>query len=175
MAESKRLESFEDAVLPHLAAAYNLARWLTRNTHDAEDLVQEAYLRAFKSFDGFRGGNGRAWLLMIVRNTCYTWLKQNQKEEFAEVFDEDVHTAEDESPNPETLMLDQADAQLVREALGELPLDFREAMVLREIEGMSYKEIAYLTNVPVGTVMSRLARARERLQRRLIPGVKKES
>jgi RNA polymerase sigma-70 factor, ECF subfamily len=175
LAERQKLESFEEAVLPHLDAAYNLARWLTRNTHDAEDLVQEAYLRAFKSFDGFRGGNGRAWLLTIVRNTCYTWLKQNRKEQFTEVFDEEIHTVENESSNPETLMLESADAQLIGEALEELPLEFREAIVLREIEGMSYKEIAQLAGVPVGTVMSRLARARERLQRRVIHEVKKES
>ncbi len=174
MAEPNKLASFEDAVLPHLAAAYNLARWLARNDHDAEDLVQEAYLRAFKSFDAFRGGDGRAWLLTIVRNTCYTWLKQNRREEFREVFDEEIHTIENDSSNPEALMLETADAQLLEEALEELPLEFREVIILREIEGMSYKEIAQMAGVPVGTVMSRLARARERLERRLIHGMKKE-
>lgn len=167
MAEPTMLKRFEEAVLPHLAAAYNLARWLTRNDHDAEDLVQEAYLRAFKSFDSFRGGDGRAWLLTIVRNTCYTWLRQNRAEDLTELFDEEIHTLERDSSNPETLLLETADAQLLGQALEELPVEFREVLVLRELEGMSYREIADLMSVPVGTVMSRLARGRERLQRQL--------
>ena len=167
MAEPNMLKRFEEAVLPHLAAAYNLARWLTRNDHDAEDLVQEAYLRAFKSFDSFRGGDGRAWLLTIVRNTCYTWLRQNRAEDLTELFDEEIHTLERDSSNPETLLLETADAQLLGQALEELPVEFREVLVLRELEGMSYREIADLMSVPVGTVMSRLARGRERLQRQL--------
>jgi RNA polymerase sigma factor (sigma-70 family) len=166
------LRRFEEAMLPHLAAAYNLARWLTRNGNDAEDLVQEAFLRAFKSFEGFRGGDGRAWLLTIVRNTCYSWLQANRVRELTTAYDEAIHTIEDDSRNPETLLLESVDNQLLKEILEELPLEFREVIVLRELEGMSYKEIAGLVGIPVGTVMSRLARARERLERRLTPSVK---
>ena len=167
MAEPDMLKRFEEAMIPHLGAAYNLARWLTRNDHDAEDLAQEAYLRALKAFDGFRGDDGRAWLLTIVRNTCYTWLRQNRMEDLTEVYDEEIHTVKRDSSNPETLLLESADAQLLRQALEELPVEFREVLVLRELEGMSYREIADLMSVPVGTVMSRLARGRERLQRQL--------
>ena len=148
--------------MPHLDAAYNLARWLTRNETDAEDVVQEATLRAFKAFDGFRGGDGRAWLLTIVRHTCYTWLRQNRAHELATEFNEETHSVE--SVNPETLLLARADTQLVRQALEALPVEFREVIILRELEGLAYKEIARIADVPVGTVMSRLARARKRLQ-----------
>jgi len=172
LAEPKMVERFEEAMLPHLAAAYNLARWLTRNGPDAEDLVQDAYLRALKAFDGFRGDNGRAWLLRIVRNTCYTWLQENRVQELATAFDEEVHATEDGSTNPETLLLRSADKQFLKEALEKLPLEFREVIVLRELEGLSYKEIAELAGIPVGTVMSRLARARERLQELLTLSVK---
>jgi len=161
------VQRFEEAMLPHLAAAYNLARWLTRNGADAEDLVQDAYLRALKAFDGFRGDNGRAWLLRIVRNTCYTWLQENRVQELATTFDEELYPVENDSTNPETLLMRSADKQFLKEALEKLPLEFREVIVLRELEGMSYKEIAELAAVPVGTVMSRLARARERLQQLL--------
>jgi len=167
LAEPKTLTHFEAVLVPHLAAAYNLARWLTRNDHDAEDLVQEAYLRAFKSFDGFRGGDGRGWILAIVRNTCYTWLQQNRSQELADVFDEEVHTVDDPSRNPEAALLQGVSAQLLREALEKLPVEFREILVLRELEGMSYREIANLAGIPVGTVISRLARGREHLQREL--------
>ena len=173
MAEPNTLTHFEAALLPHLAAAYNLARWLTRNDHDAEDLVQEAYLRAFNSFDGFHGGDGRGWILAIVRNTCYSWLQQRRNQELTEVFDEEVHTAEDYSGSPEAVLLQGADAQLLRDALEKLPVEFREILVLRELEGMSYREIADLAGIPVGTVMSRLARGRERLQRQLTQAVKR--
>jgi RNA polymerase sigma factor (sigma-70 family) len=166
------VERFEEAMLPHLAAAYNLARWLTRNGPDAEDLVQDAYLRALKGFEGFRGGDGRAWLLRIVRNTCYTWLQENRVQEFTTAFDEEVHATEDGSTNPESSLLRSADKQFLKEALEKLPLEFREVIVLRELEGMSYKEIAELAGIPVGTVMSRLARARERLQQLLTASVK---
>ena len=124
------VERFEEAMLPHLAAAYNLARWLTRNGPDAEDLVQDAYLRALKAFDGFRGDNGRAWLLRIVRNTCYTWLQENREHELTAAFDEEVHATEDGSTNPETLLLRSADKQYLNEALERLPLEFREVIVL---------------------------------------------
>jgi len=129
--------------------------------------VQEACLRAWKFFSGFRGGDSRAWLLTIVRNTCYTWLRQNRAHELTTVFDEEVHNVDCEQCNPGTLLQHMADQQLLRRALEELPVEFREAMVLRELEGLSYKEIAGITGVPIGTVMSRLFRARKRLQQRL--------
>lgn len=160
-------------MLPHLAAAFNLARWLARTDHDAEDLVQDAYLRALKAYDSFRGGDGRAWLLTIVRNTCYTWLKENRAQEFTTVFDEEIHTTEDDSPNPEILLLENVDQRLLKNALEALPLEFREVLVLRELEGLSYKEIAGLMGIPIGTVMSRLARAREYLRQQLT-GLKKK-
>jgi RNA polymerase sigma-70 factor (ECF subfamily) len=151
-------------VLPHLNAAYNLARWLTRNDHDAEDMVQEAYLRAFKFFGGFYGGDSRSWLLTIVRNTCYTWLQQNRAHELTTMFDEEIHSVASAASNPETLLLQSANTQVLRQALEALPVEFREVVVLRELENLSYKEIADIANLPLGTVMSRLARARKRLQ-----------
>ncbi len=165
MEEADKLGHFEKAVLPHLSAAYNLARWLTRNDHDAEDLVQEACLRALKSFDSFRGGDARAWLLTIVRNRCYTWLQENRMQELTTTFDEEIHTTESHSHSPEALLLESADARRVKDALEQLPPEFREVIVLRELEGLSYKEIAGLCGIPIGTVMSRLARARQRLER----------
>jgi RNA polymerase sigma factor (sigma-70 family) len=162
--EQEQNERFEQAVMPHLHAAYNLARWLARNDSDAEDLVQESYLRAFRFFGGFRGGDARAWLLKIVRNTCHTWFHENRKQELSTEFDEEIHTVEGESPDPEALLLRGADAELLRQALEELPLEFREALVLRELEGLSYKEIAEISGISMGTVMSRLSRARHRLE-----------
>ena len=159
--------AFEDAVLPHLDAAYNLARWLTRNTQDAEDVVQEAYLRAFRFFSGFHGGNARTWLLTIVRNTCYSWLEKNRSHEAAAAFDEQVHTDVVESQDPETLFLRKADAQSLQQALEELPTTFREVLVLVEMEGLSYKQVAEMLGIPIGTVMSRLTRARHRLRESL--------
>ena len=153
--------------MPHLDAAYNLARWLTRNEHDAQDVVQDAFLRAFKYFGGFHGGNSRSWLLSIVRNTAYTWLQKNRKQELATVFDEEIHDIEDTASNPEVLLLNNSDQQEIRRAVEQLPVEFREVMILRELEGMSYKEIAEMTDVPIGTVMSRLARARKQLQQSL--------
>lgn len=161
--ERYKLERFEESIVPHLAAAYNLARWLTRDDRDAEDVVQEAYLRAFRFFGGFRGGDGRAWLLTIVRNTCYTWLQQNRSHEFL-AFDDEVQQVESDEPSPEASLIVSADSKLLARALEELPVEFREAIVLRELEGLSYKEIADLADIPLGTVMSRLARARKRLQ-----------
>jgi len=155
--------SFEEAFLPHLDAAYNLARWLTRNDDDAKDVVQESYLRALKSFAGFHGSDGRPWLLTIVRNTCYTWLKRNRSPELAE-FEEALHLGETDTPDPETSLVAGAEKQLIREALERLPVEFREVMVMRELEELSYKEIAAVAGIPIGTVMSRLARARKKLQ-----------
>jgi RNA polymerase sigma-70 factor (ECF subfamily) len=157
---------FEQAVLPHLTAAYNLARWLTGNEDDAEDAVQESYLRALRFFSGFRGGSSRPWLLAIVRNTCYTWLRRNRMEEPGMELDEELHV-DTNSPSPEAILLAAARSDLVRRALEELPAEFREIVILREMEGLSYKEIAEVTAIPVGTVMSRLARARARLQKLL--------
>jgi RNA polymerase sigma-70 factor (ECF subfamily) len=162
--EQTQLVRFEHVVLPHLGAAYNLARWLTRNDQDAEDVVQEACLRAFRFVGGFYGGDSRAWLLTIVRNTCYTWLRHNRVYELTTPFDEAIHDVECDALNPETLLLHNADQQLLKQALEELPVEFREVVVLRELEGLSYKEIGVIADIPLGTVMSRLARARKRLQ-----------
>jgi RNA polymerase sigma-70 factor (ECF subfamily) len=160
--------NFEEVVLPHLDSAYNLARWLTRNAHDAEDAVQEAYLRAFRFFDGFRGDNARAWLLKIVRNTCHTRRHQNHAQQLTTTFDEELHTDLTESQSPEKLLLRNADHELLQQALEELPPAFREVLVLLELEGLAYKEIADVVGVPIGTVMSRLARARCRLRESVI-------
>ncbi len=146
--------------MPHLDAAYNLARWLAGNDHDAEDIVQEACVRAFRFSSGFRGGNSRSWLLAIVRNVAYSWLKKNRSHALVSVNDEELAEIED----PVAPAFDKADAHILRSALEELPAEFREALVLRELEGFSYKEIAEVADVPVGTVMSRLARARRQLQ-----------
>jgi RNA polymerase sigma factor (sigma-70 family) len=162
--KQNKLASFEEAVLPHLDAAYNLARWLTRNDADAEDVVQEAYLRAFRFFGGFHGANGRSWLLAIVRNTCYTWMQHNRSPELTITLDDDLHEIESKDLNPEALLLQSAATQMVRQALEDLPVEFREVLVLRELEEMSYREIASTTDLPLGTVMSRLARGRKRLQ-----------
>jgi RNA polymerase sigma-70 factor (ECF subfamily) len=156
---------FEATILPHLDAAYNLARWLAGNENDARDLVQEASLRAFKFFSGFRGGDPRAWLLKIVRNTVYTWLQRKRTGE--QVFeDEDtIELLEDVSVNPNQLLERNATIELVRAAIAQLAPEFREAIVLREMEGCSYKEIADIAGVRIGTVMSRLARGRRELHR----------
>jgi RNA polymerase sigma-70 factor, ECF subfamily len=158
---------FELLLMPHLGAGYNLARWLTRNEYDAEDLVQEAYLRAFRSFDGYRGGDPRAWLLSIVRNTCYTWLRQHRGRSTDAATDRDPAEMPDDAAGPEAQAIRHADRLLLRQALEELPAEFREAVVLRELEGLSYKEIAEVAGVPLGTVMSRLSRGRKHLKRAL--------
>jgi RNA polymerase sigma-70 factor (ECF subfamily) len=162
-AQEQELASFEAMMLPHMDAAHNLAKWLLRNEQDAQDVVQEAYLRAFKSFGGFHGSNGRAWLLTIVRNTSYTLLKKNQATDFT-TFDEEIHVAGDESASPATILEHGEDADLIREAMDALPADFREILALRHQEGLSYKEIADIAQIPQGTVMSRLARARAKLK-----------
>jgi RNA polymerase sigma-70 factor (ECF subfamily) len=163
-----KLASFEKAVLPHLDAAYNLARWLTRNDADAEDVVQEAYLRAFRFFGGFHGEDGRAWLLGIVRNTSYTWMQRNRSPELNMPLDDEVNEVKSNDLSPEALLLQKVDAQILRQAVEELPVEFREVLVLRELNEMSYKQIAAVADLPLGTVMSRLARARKRLQQLLV-------
>jgi RNA polymerase sigma-70 factor, ECF subfamily len=170
MTHQDRPGTFEQAVLPHLDAAYNLARWLTRNKQDAEDVVQEAFLRAFRFFPGFRGGDARAWLMKIVRNTCYTWLHVNRPLQDAAEFDENLFPPDSRAPNPEEVVLQSDSTIQVRKALEKLPLNFREVLILRELEGMSYSEIADITGMPAGTVMSSLSRARGRL-RQVLTGV----
>ena len=176
MDERERLKSFEQTVLPHLDAAYNLARWLAGNDHDAQDVAQEACLRALRFFGSFRGENARAWLLTIVRNTFYTWLRNNRSPENVVELDDEIQAVEDISVNAEILNSRLADAEAIRRAIEELPVEFREIVILREMEGLSYKEIAEVADVPLGTVMSRLTRARRQLQKRLAgefrPGVK---
>ena len=167
MDDRERLQLFEQTVLPHLDAAYNLARWLAGNDHDAQDVAQEASLRAFRFFASFRGGDARAWLLAIVRNTFYSWLRKNRPPENTVEMDDETMAAADASTNAEALSPQFADAATVRLAVAELPVEFREIVILREMEGFSYKEIADLAGVPIGTVMSRLARARALLRKRL--------
>jgi RNA polymerase sigma-70 factor (ECF subfamily) len=166
--EAVQAGSFEQVVLPHLDAAYNLARWLVRKPQDAEDIVQEAYLRAFKFFGSYRGGDARSWVLKIVRNTSYSFLERDRTDNLAEEFDETVHTAVSEQSGVEGALLQSVDSEMLREALDELPVNFREVIVLRELEDMSYKEIAEVMGKPMGTVMSGLARARTQLKERLI-------
>lgn len=170
MPEQSRLARFEESVLPHMDAAYNLARWLTRNDLGAEDLVQDAYLRAFRLFDSYRGGNSRAWVLKIVRNTFYSSL-QREAHEPAALPDEELAGVECEDCDPESAALARADVESLRKALDRLPVEYREALVLRELEGFSYKEIAVISGIPLGTVMSRLARGRRLLQA-LLTGLK---
>jgi len=158
---------FEREILPHLDAAHNLARWLTGNDADAADVVQDAFVRALSYFDGYRGGDARAWLLRIVRNTFYTWARQNRASD-ATALDPAAHEVAGQAPDPERATLEHAGRMLLRRAMENLPVEFRETLVLREIEGLPYKEIAHVTGVPMGTVMSRLARARRLLRERLM-------
>ena len=161
--DAAKLARFERALLPHLDAAYNLARWLAGSPQDADDVVQEACLRALAFFDGFHGEDGRAWLLTIVRNTCYDWLRKNRRNAQLGHPSEDLDWVADSAPDPEEEQLRNADRETVRQGLDALPADYREVLVLRELEGMSYKQIARVIDAPIGTVMSRLARARKRL------------
>jgi len=161
-------------MLPHLDAAYNLARWLIGNALDAEDVAHDACLRALTFFDSFRGEDGRPWLLAIVRNTCYDWLRKNRRHFELHGEPEQLDAAPDPGPDPETVQLRMADREAVRRGLEALPAEYREVLVLRELEGMSYKQIARITDVPIGTVMSRLARGRKRLEAELAGAVGKE-
>jgi RNA polymerase sigma factor (sigma-70 family) len=156
---------FEQIVVPHLDAAYNLARWLAGNDHDAEDIAQEACLRAFRFLNGFRGGNSRSWLLTIVRNTAFTWLKKNRPQSVVSIGEEELLEIEDPAAIAHhSSALHHADRDVLRAALEQLPMEFREVLILRELEGLSYKEISEVADAPIGTVMSRLARARKQLQ-----------
>jgi RNA polymerase sigma-70 factor (ECF subfamily) len=165
---------FDRTFLPHMDAAYSLARWLVRDDHDAQDVVQEAYLRAFKFARGFRGGDPRAWILAIVRNTAFTWLRRNRGSESPTEFDEKIHGGSTEEIGLEADAVRKADGAMIRAALDELTDEFREVIVMRDIEGLSYKEIADAADLPIGTVMSRLARARGKLARSLQERIGKE-
>ncbi len=160
-----RQARFESDVMPHLDAAYNLARWLTRNDHDAEDVVQEAFMRALRYFDAMKGSDARPWLLGIVRNTCYTWLEKNRPADLVPLDDVEALVSEIAGgATPEVILLQSANRKLVNQALEDLPVGYREVIVMREIEDMSYKEISAVAGIPLGTVMSRLARGREQLK-----------
>lgn len=163
-------QDVETALLPHLDAGYNLARWLLRNDQDAQDAVQEAYLRAFKASDRFRGGDGKAWFLTILRNVCYTAMRRLKKHDGNEPFDEELHPGIDS----DQAFQKKADAESVHRALEKLAPEFREMIVLHDLEGLAYKEIAAVAGIPIGTVMSRLARARGRLRAELVAAEAKE-
>ena len=165
MTPQEKICRFEEQISPHLKSAYNLAKWLTRSHEDAEDIVQEAFLRAFSAIESFRGENAKPWLLTIVRNTSMTWLKRNRNARATIGFEETLEDPIERSPDPEEGLLISCDRQQVRQALEQLPLDFREAVILREMEGLSYKEISASIGVPIGTVMSRLSRGRDWLKR----------
>jgi len=162
--QQNKLASFEATVLPHLDAAYNLARWLLHNKADAEDVAQEAMLRAFRFFGSFRGGDGRPWLLTIVRNTCYSYLQKNRSHELSLPIEDELFDVQSQDPSPEARLIQIDSSEILMKALEQLPVETREIIVLRELEEMSYKEIAEIAGVPIGTVMSRLARGRKRLQ-----------
>jgi RNA polymerase sigma-70 factor (ECF subfamily) len=162
--KSGKLEDFEEIILPHLNAAYNLARWLLRNEQDAQDVVQEASLRAYRFFDGYKGGDAKAWLLTIVRNTSLTWRRRAKRDASNVLFDEVVHGAPADAPNAEERMVDADKTTALRNCIEALPTEYREVLILREFEEMSYKRIAETVGLPVGTVMSRLSRARQRLE-----------
>jgi RNA polymerase sigma-70 factor (ECF subfamily) len=171
-ARSRARERFAEVVLPHLDDAFSLARWMTGNRTDAEDVVQDACLRAFNGLDGFAGGNAKAWLLAIIRNTALSWLAKNRP--WAMILTDDLEAAERAMPldegaftSPEAALVSKGEAERLEAGLAALPLPYRETIVMREINGASYREIAEITKVPIGTVMSRLARARAMLIRAL--------
>jgi RNA polymerase sigma factor, sigma-70 family len=178
MIDSAKKKRFQSLMLPHLNSAFNLACWLTRSRQDAEDVVQEAYLRAFKFFDGFHGDDARAWLLTTVRHTFYTWYHENRGQRQNTSFDEELHSFEamdatgllpQADNNPEALLMRRDSERLLQQALEALPVEFREVMVMRELEELSYKQIAGIVGIPIGTVMSRLGRGRRLLAKILAP------
>ena len=174
MNELSKIPDFEQIVLPHWKAAYNFARWLTGNDEDAADIVQEAFLKAYKSFDGYRGGDSKSWLLSIVRNTFYTQYRNQKK--YSRAFDSEYKTDDKliDSSDPEVIYIQKENIQLLKNALEKLPLEFREVITLREMEGLSYKEISDILEIPQGTVMSRLARGRKCLYLSMLPKNKNE-
>ena len=173
MLDSQDQVRFEQLVLPHLDAAFNLARWLLRSKTDAEDVAQEAMLRSYKFFPSFRGGDARAWLLQIVRNACYSWMEKNSREGNMTEFDEEFHGPA--SPTPEEAAIAGQDRARLTRALESLSPRAREVLVLRELEGCAYKEIAAITSIPIGTVMSSLSRARRQLLAALVNLAREET
>jgi RNA polymerase sigma-70 factor, ECF subfamily len=172
MSDDENWRRFERLAMPHLDAAYNLARWLTHNDHDAQDVVQEALLRAMRYINGLRGDSARAWLLQIVRHTCYSWLKRNHPAENV-VFDDADDAWQDlaapSADEPPAIAMRKADKAQINAAIASLPVVYREALVLRELEDLSYADIARIAEIPMGTVMSRLSRARELMRAALTP------
>jgi RNA polymerase sigma-70 factor, ECF subfamily len=175
MNDEQTWRRFERLALPHLDAAYNLARWLTHNDHDAQDVVQEALERALRYIGGLRGDSARAWLLQIVRHTCYSWLKENRPSERLFVDDADASLQEIAGPatdEPHAVAQRNADRTLINQAIAALPIAYREVLVLRELEDLSYHDIARIADIPLGTVMSRLARARGLMRQALAPDMR---
>ena len=174
MADDENRRRFERLALPHLDAAYNLARWLTHNDHDAQDVVQEAFERAMRYIGTFRGDNARAWLLQTVRNTCFTWLKENRPAErlCLDEADDAHELAAPAADEPSAQAMRKADRQQVNRAIADLPVVYREVLVLRELEELSYGEIARVVDIPMGTVMSRLSRARALMREALAPAAR---
>ena len=175
MSEDENRRRFESLAMPHLDAAYNLARWLTHNDHDAQDVVQEALLRALRYIGSFRGDSARAWLLQIVRHTCYSWLRENRPAE--RILFDDADDAWQNVPapamdEPQAVAMRNADRVQINQAIAALPIAFREVLVLRELEDFSYNDIARIADIPLGTVMSRLARARGLMRQALMPGAR---
>lgn len=160
--DDSRTRRFEAVALPHLPAAYNLARWICRNEADAADVVQEAVMRALQYFDGYRGGDARAWLLQIVRNSAHTWIGRNRPAGQVPLIDTEVEAA-GYAEDPMTAVASRAESAAVRQAITRLPLEQREVLILREFEDLSYRQIAAVIDSPIGTVMSRLSRARDQL------------
>lgn len=157
------VERFERIVLPHLDDAYTLARYLLRDEHDAQDVVQDAVLRALRYFDGYRDGDARSWLLAIVRNCCLTWQRRQRGDRLAVPFGDEVVERISDSTETDTVAIQRSERAMLERAMAGLPTEFREVIVLREVEGLSYREISDVVGAPIGTVMSRLARARKRL------------
>ena len=156
--------AFEQAMLPHLDAAYNLAHWLLRHEHDARDAVQDAFMRAHRAFGRFAGTDGRAWLLTIVRNVCYTRLRERRRQVATEVFDDEAHGGSVDRAEVNAVSWREVRSELLGRALAELAPEFREVLILHELEGLTYRQISEIAAIPIGTVMSRLTRARQKLQ-----------